>query len=100
MNKLDIKIKQIFPDESVYKIPKRYSVFICEVSNRLANLSESISPRIEVTATRRRTESNTDSSIKRTPALFLDSNATNAAASVAATCGKDIDHMFSISLRL
>ena len=27
MNKLDIKIKQIFPDESVYKIPKRYSVF-------------------------------------------------------------------------
>ncbi len=27
MDKLDIKIKQIFPDESVYKIPKRYSIF-------------------------------------------------------------------------
>ncbi len=27
MNDLDIKIKQKFPDESVYKIPKRYSVF-------------------------------------------------------------------------
>jgi len=27
MNKLDIKIKQTFPDESVYKIPKRYSIF-------------------------------------------------------------------------
>jgi len=27
MNPLDEKIRNSFPDESVYKIPKRYSVF-------------------------------------------------------------------------
>lgn len=27
MNNLDIKIKQVFPEESVYKIPKRYNIF-------------------------------------------------------------------------
>ena len=27
MNSLDSKIKQTFPDESVYKIPERYNVF-------------------------------------------------------------------------
>jgi len=27
MDNLDIKIKNVFPEESVYKIPKRYNIF-------------------------------------------------------------------------